>query len=691
MSTPTRHYVRWSVLVAVVALSVSQTLQSRQTPARPVQDRQQPEAPPATGLIVGQVLDAAAGKPVPGAIVSLTQNQLPLGATGGMPPAADLAGVIAAGPAIPNRVIADSGGRFVFRSLPAGRYSFSATAAGYLFSSFGQRRPGGPGSPVELKDGEKVLDAEFRLWKAATITGTVVDEANEPVIGISVRTLRRAYSGGRQRWLPSSSAQTDDRGTYRIADLMPGDYAVGIQASMSTVPAATVDAFYEMMTSGSGESLTTSPVYRDLMASGGPSPLTGTGGVRVGDYVVQQSSQLGRSQPPPPPTDDGKLLVYETVYHGASGPGQVGTIALASGEDRTGIDLHLRLVPSVRVSGTVTGPDGPVPNIGVRLLPTNTDEFASETGLETANAATDAQGVFTFLGVPSGSYSLRVLKMPRPAPMPMSEGMVMVSSGTGMSFGTSVGSTPPPPPPLPTEPTLWATMPVTIADADVAGLAVTLRSGYRVTGRVEFEGTKARPTPDQLPRMSVTLTPLDSRTSGVVTPGRVTSDGEFRTLGFPAGRYLMSATPPVQGWMLKTAMFGGKDISDDPLDLSANDVAGVVLLFTDRMTQLTGTVRNVQGQTDPGADVILFPADNQRWKSDGVSARRSRSIRTTKAGAYSIQGLPPGEYFVVAVDSTSNRDWQDPGFLEAAAPLATRVTILEGDTKTQDLRTTRIR
>jgi hypothetical protein len=153
----------------------------------------------------------------------------------------------------------------------------------------------------------------------------------------------------------------------------------------------------------------------------------------------------------------------------------------------------------------------------------------------------------------------------------------------------------------------------------------------------------------------------------------------------------MSATAPVQGWVLKTAMFGGKDISDDPLDLSANDVGGVVLMFTDRMTQLTGTVRNVQGQTDPGADVILFPADNQRWKSDGVSARRSRSIRTTKTGAYSIQGLPPGEYYVVAVDSTSNRDWQDPRFLEAAAPLATRVTILEGDTKTQDLRTTRIR
>ena len=249
MSAPARHYVRWSVLVAVVALSVGQPLQSRQTPARPVQDRQQPEAPPATGLIVGQVLDAATGKPVPGANVSLTTSPLSLAATG-VTNAADLLEIAQTGPSVPTRVIANSDGRFVYRNLPKGRYGFSASAVGYLTGSYGQRRTGGPGVTFELEEGEKLLDAVFRLWQAATISGTVLDEAGEPVVGVGVRTLRRAISGGRMRWSAGLTATTDDRGVYRLPNLTPGDYSVALMSSTATIPVATVEAYREAIMSG---------------------------------------------------------------------------------------------------------------------------------------------------------------------------------------------------------------------------------------------------------------------------------------------------------------------------------------------------------------------------------------------------------------------------------------------------------
>jgi hypothetical protein len=48
---------------------------------------------------------------------------------------------------------------------------------------------------------------------------------------------------------------------------------------------------------------------------------------------------------------------------------QAQIITVGSGEDRAGLDLQMRLVPGSRVSGTLTGPDGPVANIGLKLVP----------------------------------------------------------------------------------------------------------------------------------------------------------------------------------------------------------------------------------------------------------------------------------------------------------------------------------
>ena len=684
MARPARALAFRSALVAVFTLFAGLHLSGRQTP---VPDRQQqPPPPPATGLIVGQVLDAAAGKPVPGAIVSLSGAALALAAAGLTNFAEVLEGT-SAGPAVPNRIVADAEGRFVFRNLPKGRYAFTATASGYLPGNHGQRRAGGPGTTLELETGEKLLDATIRLWKAGTITGTITDETGEPLVGLTVRSLRRGITAGRMRWTQYLTASTDDRGVYRMAGLAPGDYSVAVMSTTSTLPVATVEAYREAVMAGTGN---TSALLGELRASGAPMPLLS--GFRVGDLMVQPGSPLGRSAATPPPTETGKLLAYPTTYHPAvTTASQMTVISLGSGEERAGVDVHLRLVPTVSVSGTVRGADGPVANIGVRLVPTSIDDFATETGLETADTATDATGAFMFLGVPSGAYTAKVIKTPRPVPpvSPTESSMVMVSGG-GVTIGTSVGPTSLPPAPLPTEPTLWASQPVSVGDADVTGVNLTLRTGARLTGQVEFKGTRNPPAPEQIQRMSVTLQPLDIRMSGAVTPGRVTPDQQFRTPGYPPGRYLLSAGGLGTDWTFRAALVGGRDVSDEPLEIGGEDIGGIVLVFTDRPSQLTGTVRNAQNQADPDADVVVFPANHQRWK-EAVTPRRSRSVRASKTGVYTIQNLPPGEYFVVAISSTSTREWQDPKSLEAASSLATRVTILEGDKKTQDLRTSRLR
>src|SRR5512135_967039 len=115
-------------------------------------------------------------------------------------------------------------------------------------------------------------------------------------------------------------------------------------------------------------------------------------------------------------------------------------------------------------------PDVPAANLGVHLIPGSGDDLSADNSLEAATTSTDVAGNFTFLGVPSGQYTLNILKTPRP--LPVAPVPVLPSAGRGAA--PAIPPPPPPPPPLPTEPVLWAQMPVTVADADVSGLSVSV-------------------------------------------------------------------------------------------------------------------------------------------------------------------------------------------------------------------------
>jgi hypothetical protein len=82
----------------------------------------------------------------------------------------------------------------------------------------------------------------------------------------------------------------------------------------------------------------------------------------------------------------------------------------------------------------------------------------------------------------------------------------------------------------------------------------------------------------------------------------------------------------------------------------------------------------------------VFPADPQKWTTGGWNPRRLRSTRANAKGQFGLSSLPPGDYYVVAVDEEPPGDWRDPASLDALARIATQITILEGEHKTIDLR-----
>lgn len=121
----------------------------------------------------------------------------------------------------------DAEGRFELKELPAGRWNLSATKAGFVTLSFGQRRPFESGRPIELGDKETMARADFALPRGAAITGRVVDEFGEPVAMARVQVMRyQAFQGSRRLMPVGIGDQTDDTGAYRLYGLSPGDYYV---------------------------------------------------------------------------------------------------------------------------------------------------------------------------------------------------------------------------------------------------------------------------------------------------------------------------------------------------------------------------------------------------------------------------------------------------------------------------------
>jgi len=214
-------------------------------------------------------------------------------------------------------------------------------------------------------------------------------------------------------------------------------------------------------------------------------------------------------------------------------------------------------------------------------------------------------------------------------------------------------------------------------------MTVSLREGLSVSGNVVFQGGTAQPTAEARGGISITLEPADGRTAGMVgnARGRVDETGSFKTMGVPAGKYILRVSNAPQGWTLRSATFGGRDITETAVELKDESAGGVLLSFTDRPSEMTGTVRDASGNPDATASVIVFPVDPTGWVDTGSQPRRIKTSRTGKDGTFKIGPLPPGEYHVVAIGGSAPRTWQDPAYLDTVSRSATQIRIGDADAR----------
>ncbi|MCX6606627.1 MAG: carboxypeptidase-like regulatory domain-containing protein [Acidobacteria bacterium] len=103
----------------------------------------------------------------------------------------------------------DASGRYRFVRAKPGLVRLRPTKRGFFAD-------GGLDQRVDVTAGMGTTVPVLKLWPGGVISGTVTDEAGEPMAEVSVTVLRRGYPHGRRHMVHVTRTITDDRGEYRL-------------------------------------------------------------------------------------------------------------------------------------------------------------------------------------------------------------------------------------------------------------------------------------------------------------------------------------------------------------------------------------------------------------------------------------------------------------------------------------------
>ncbi len=458
--------------------------------------------------------------------------------------------------------ISDSSGRFKISDVPAGRYRFLATRTGYVDQHY-QSTGGDTGAILALQAGQEVKDVLFRMTLAAVFMGRVNDEDGEPMALMQVVALRKptdeemedredSPSTG-QELRPAGFAQTDDRGQYRIFGLKAGEYYI-----------KAVDDY--------------EPINHTIVGS---------------EWEVRQA--LGTQYAP----------VY---YPGVTQISQAKLLVLSPGEEDQ-VDLVLRRIKTVRISGRVIGADGkPATDAYVYLEEQPEGDYGITQGIET-----DSKGEFKVKGVAPGSYLLHA-----------------------QQHSTE-------------EANYHASQKIEVGNDDIDSVMLALGRGVNFLGRLEVSGAGTI----RFERTLIDLTSHGDQTEGAWA--RVKKDGTFRLLDVPDGTFSFFMNGLEQGWYVKSVRLGTTDLLANGLEVEKGKTGGTIqVMVSNGGSELAGSVTQ-DDKPMIGARVRITPDPETLY-----NRLRTRTANTDQSGRFSFIGIAPGQYRVIAKVSDPDVVASDP-------------------------------
>jgi protocatechuate 3,4-dioxygenase beta subunit len=523
--------------------------------------------------------------------------------------------------------LTDAEGRYEFRDLPAGRFNLSGTKSGFVTVQYGQTRPFESGKAIELADAQVLDKADIQMPRGSVVSGRVLDEFGDPVADANVSALRSTWTSGKRRLQPTGrTAQTNDLGQYRIYGLPPGDYYV-------------------------------SATFR-----GGPEMM-------VTEMAMGMALSGGAAGPSASNSNSGYAPTY---FPGTTSGGDAQKITLAVGQEAQNTDFALLPVRLAKVTGTVISSDGkPMDGAMVNAVPRGGDIVSLMGFGNTARA--DKNGNFTMMNVPPGDYNLQTRG-----------GMQIMSSGDNntMVFQTRVTVNGAEGGPGGGEAEVGSTA-ISVSGEDLSNVILVTSKGATASGRLVFEGGAKPPTMTNI-RITAMAADTDMMQMGG-TLGTVKADGSFEMKGLGGTRLLRPVGLP-QGWTLKAIRnVAGADVTDSGLDFKPGDaVAGIDIVLTSKLTDVSGTVKGSDGQPAKDYTVVLFSDEPQKWLVP--SNRYVTAARPNQDGRFQVKNLPAGGYYAVALEYVAQGEWGDPELLQRLVDKATKFSLDDGDTKTLDLK-----
>jgi hypothetical protein len=405
----------------------------------------------------------------------------------------------------------------------------------------------------------------------------------------------------RGEWAAIQTTRTDDRGMYRFGQLSAGNYRVVVSPTAASVP----------------------------HAAGGRSP----------------------------------MMYPATFAPSARTPAEAVIVALKPGADLSAVDVALRPVGEMRITGRLTGLSGP-PAAPILLRLSPVDSGGLTTPFDSGRTTADAGGRFEFTRVPSGQYRLWMYQPPRRLAAPGTVEISTSSETLAVRSGAAATVIP-----APSTSPLSADIALSVSDKDILDLEVPVVTGFAVSGRAVFDGgpTKPADVPLLLQRIDAT------RPGG---EGRVNADGSLRLPDMVPGRYLIVPRTGAGPWQLRSVEYRGVNVADTGIDVR-EPISNLVLTFTDRQPSVTGTVHDDKGASVAAASVVIFPADRKLWNIAPLSWRM-KLARTTQAGEFAIRNLPAGDYLCAALTDDAAVNWNDVDRLGELAPRAVKITLSEG-------------
>jgi hypothetical protein len=614
-------------LLGVIGLSAGGSILGAQVPGSgvtPPSGRDNRATSTGTAIIAGVVVAADTGRPVRRVrvTVSSTTPDVSLSAT-----------------------TADDG-HFKFSELPAGAFTLAASRPGFIDSVFGQRTPGSgrPGTPVQLVDGQKVESLSMAIARGGVITGLVADDRGDPEFGAQVRAMRWVMRSGERTLTVAATATTDDRGIYRATGLLPGDYLVS--ATSPEGPSS------DLLVADAKKRLA------EVSAMGTSAAPSALADLKATIATLVDSTDPSKDAP------TGYAPVY---YPGTTLAAAAQTVTLGVSEERQAVDVSLQLVPLTRVSGVVTGAAGTAGSVLVVLTATGTP--VPPPGPRTARLGPD--GRFSFSAVSPGSYTVMAFTLQDSAVTAK-----IAADKLAAAFPKSQAE--------PDVPPSWAAVDVVVDGRPIAPVVLGLQTALAVSGHFTLSGSS--PPPD-FSRMRVLLSAASSASperSVPVAPAAADATGRFSVAGLVPGHYRLSLAGAAGPWSVASAVMGGRDVMDVPLEVrSGDDLGGLVVTLTDRSTWLLGTLQDASGRVTSDFTVVVFPPDAAYWLPQ---ARRVQATRPSTDGHYGFRGLPPGDYLLAVVPDVEPGQWYDPNWLRQVLPSAVRISLGDGERHLQDLR-----